>query len=99
MVIANLVQQQAEVVESGRYVGMVGTARLLIERQCPLEERTCEPKLTAILVQLRQVVERLSEQWIVGAQLLLADRQRAPVQRFGLRVVSLDMEEQSEIVG
>ena len=50
------------------------------------------------LVQLGQVVERLCDIGVVGAQRLLVDRQRALIERLGLGVAALVLVQQGQVV-
>ena len=68
---------------------MVGTERLLADRQRSLVERLGLGVAALVSVQLSQVVQRLRDIGMVGTERLLADRQRALVERLGLGVAAL----------
>ena len=77
---------------------MVGTERLLADRQRALVERLGLGVAALVLVQLRQIVQAVATSGMVGTERLLVDRQRALVERLGLGVAALVAVEHSQIV-
>ena len=68
---------------------MIGTQRLLPDRQRPLVQRLGVGVTALILVEDGQIVQDCRYVGMVGAERLLLDRQRPLVQRLGLRITAL----------
>src|SRR5438034_1046796 len=77
---------------------MVGTERLLSDRQGALVERLRLGVVTLVLVESGQAVEAAGDIRMVGAERPLADRQGASEGRLGLGVAALAIEKGSLLV-
>ena len=74
--VALSLEQDGEVVEARRRIGMLGAEHLFADRQRALEERPRPRKVALVLEQDGEVVEALCRIGMLGAEHLLADRQR-----------------------
>jgi hypothetical protein len=77
--------ERSQVAERVRDIGMVGTERLLIDRQRSFEQRLGVGIATLARVKRSQAVERSRDIGIVGTERFLPDRQRSLVERLGER--------------
>ena len=68
---------------------MIGTERLLSDRQRALVERLGLGIATLVVVKRRQIVQRCRDIGMIGTERLFPDRQRALVERLGFGVATL----------
>ena len=85
-------------IERNRDIGMVGTERLFVDRQRPLDELLGVGVTALGFVQQSQVVERYRDGGMIGTARLLVDRQRALIERLSVGVAGLVFVEHSQRV-
>src|SRR2546428_10180031 len=86
--IAELLVDGAEVAEHARDPGMIGTERLLVDRQCPLVRRDRLRIVAEVVARDAEDVVRRRELGMIVADRLLEDRNRALGRGGGLRVLA-----------
>ena len=96
--VALVLQQDGEVVEARRGVGVLGAERLLADRQRALDRAAAPPPGRPGPEAGGEVVEARRRVGVLGAEHLLADRQRALEERPRRRKVALGLQQAARLL-